>query len=361
MKQLGIIFLTLAITISCQNKTDTGGFTIQGTAKNVPDGTHILLYFFPNTHKVVDSTVVMGEKFQFKGNLDRPTLAHVRMPNSRDDKTFWLENAEILVVGEKGRFMDAEITGSKTQDESTLLLARKDSLFNEMEKLEAMVTDSNRDSLFTIYEQMQNVEVGINQKFIAEYPESYESLTRLNWSKERLGGHKTEQLFSSLGTELQASEEGKAIQEFIVKNQTLAIGDNYVDFEQSDPDGQMVRLSDVKGKYTLLEFWASWCGPCRSFNPELVELHEQYKDQGFEILGISLDSDEGRWKEAIEKDGLTWTNVSDLKGANNEAAMIYGVRDIPDNFLIDENGKIVARFIRGDALKNKLKEVFEIK
>jgi peroxiredoxin len=359
MKQLGIIFLVFAIATSCQNKTDTRGFTIQGTAKNVPDGTHILLYFFPNTHKVVDSTVVMGEKFQFKGNLDRPTLAHVRMPNSRDDKTFWLENAEIRVVGEKGRFSDAEITGSKTQDESVLLLSRKDSIFNEMEKLEAMVTDSNRDSLFIIYEQMQNVEVGINQKFIAEYPESYESLTRLNWSKERLGGHKTEQLFSSLGTELKASEEGKTIQEFIAKNQTLAIGDNYVDFEQSNTAGEMVRLSEMKGKYTLIEFWASWCGPCRSFNPELVELYDQYHDQGFEILGVSLDSDENRWKGAIEKDELTWANVSDLKGANNEAAMIYGVRDIPDNLLIDENGKIVARFIRGNALKNRLKEVFD--
>lgn len=359
MKQLGIIFLVFAIIASCKNKSDTEGFTIQGTAKNVPDGTHILLYFFPNTHKVVDSTVVMDEKFQFKGSLDRPTLAHVRMPNSRDDKTFWLENAEIKVVGEKGRFSDAEITGSKTQDESILLLARKDSIFKEMEKLEAMVTDSNRDSLFMIYEQMQNVEVSINQKFIAEYPESYESLTRLNWSKERLGGHKTEQLFSSLDKELQLSEEGKAIQEFIAKNQTFDIGDNYADFEQSNTTGQMVRLSEIKGKYTLLEFWASWCGPCRSFNPELVELYDQYHDQGFEILGVSLDSDKDRWENAIEKDGLTWTNVSDLKGSNNEAAMIYGVRDIPDNFLIDENGKIVARFIRGDALKNKLKEVFD--
>ncbi|HTO34757.1 MAG TPA: TlpA disulfide reductase family protein [Flavobacterium sp.] len=115
----------------------------------------------------------------------------------------------------------------------------------------------------------------------------------------------------------------------------------------------------MKGKYTLLEFWASWCGPCRSFNPELMEQYELYKEEGFEILSVSLDTDKEKWEKAIQKDGLTWPNVSDLRGENNEAAMIYGVRDIPDNFLIDENGIIIARFIRGESLKNKLKELFD--
>ncbi|WP_082794000.1 peroxiredoxin family protein [Roseivirga seohaensis] len=127
---------------------------------------------------------------------------------------------------------------------------------------------------------------------------------------------------------------------------------------QANVDGQTIQLSELKGKYTLIEFWASWCGPCRAFNPELVEL---YNDQGFEILGVSLDSNKEKWEKAIEKDGLTWPNVSDLKGDNNEAAMIYGVRDIPDNFLIDENGIIIDRFIRGEKLQMRLKQLFNEK
>ena len=114
-------------------------------------------------------------------------------------------------------------------------------------------------------------------------------------------------------------------------------------------------------EYTLINFWASWCGPCRSFNPELVEQYKLYKDKGFEIFGVSLDTDKEKWRKAIEKDGLNWENVSDLKGNNNQAAVTYGVRDIPDNFLIDDNGIIIARFIRGQELDKKLKELFNTK
>ena len=252
-----------------------------------------------------------------------------------------------------------KIDGPETQKEAELLLKRKDSIFKEMENLEAKVTDKNRDSLFVIYEKMIDVEIEINNKFIQEYPDSYESLTRLNWSKERMGSEKTAKIFSLLDSELKSTEEGKAIEDFIANNKNLEVGDKYVGIEQPDINGKMIELSQIHKKYTLIEFWASWCGPCRSFNPELVELYKMYKDKGFEIFGVSLDTDKEKWKKAIEKDGVIWANVSDLKGNNNKAAMIYGVRDIPDNFLIDENGIIIARFIRGEKLEKKLKELFD--
>jgi len=155
--------------------------------------------------------------------------------------------------------------------------------------------------------------------------------------------------------------EGKAIAEFISNNKNLKIGDKFVDIKQSNVNGKMTKLSQIHKKYTLIEFWASWCGPCRSFNPELVEQYKLYKDKGFEIFGVSLDTDKEKWRKAIEKDGLNWENVSDLKGNNNQAAVTYGVRDIPDNFLIDDNGIIIARFIRGQELDEKLKELFNTK
>lgn len=345
--------------ISCQSDPVNKGYLINGIVKGVPDSTKVLLYLFPEKDIVADSAIVINEKFQFKGNISRPRLAHLRIIESRDSRTFWLENQKIDIIGQKGNFIDSKISGSKTQKESELLLNRKDSIFEEMKRLEAQVTESNRDSLFVIYEQMQEVEIKINKQFIRDYPHSYESLTRLNWSKERMGSEQTAEVFSHLSLELQGTDEGIAIEEFIAKNKSLRIGDQFVDFEQPDINQQVVKFSDMKKKYTLLEFWASWCGPCRGSNPELVELYKKYNNKGFEILGVSFDSNQEKWQNAIEQDGLLWINVSDLKGTNNEAAMIYGVRDIPDNFLIDENGIIISRFIRGKELEIKLNELFD--
>lgn len=358
MKTIFSLSILLTLLISCQDKSKNEGYIIQGTTKHIPDSTRVLLYLYPKTDEIADSAIVVNDKFSFEGKVKRPTLAHLRIISSRDNKTFWLENKKIRFEGEKGKFSNAQITGSDTQKEAELLLKRKDSVFKEMERLEAMVTDGNRDSLFKIYEQIQLEEIKINLQFINDHPDSYESLFRLNVSKERLGAAETDKAFTLLNPELQTTEEGKTIEAFIISNKNLKIGDQFIDIEQPDINGHRVKLSEIKGKYTLIEFWASWCGPCRSFNPELTAQYELHKDKGFEILGVSLDTDKEKWGEAIEKDGLSWVNVSDLKGFNNEAAMIYGVRDIPDNFLIDEHGVIIARFIRGEELKDKLRELF---
>ena len=179
----------------------------------------------------------------------------------------------------------------------------------------------------------------------------------LNIYKTTWGKDKTSQLFALASEAIKQSENGKAIARFISLNKDPQIGDKYVDFEQENPAGQKVKLSDIKGKYVLLEFWASWCGPCRQSNPSLVKAFKGYNDRGFEILGVSLDQDSTSWIKAIEKDSLTWENVSDLMGSENEAALIYGVNGIPDNVLIDENGIIIGRALRGDNLKNKLQEL----
>ena len=130
------------------------------------------------------------------------------------------------------------------------------------------------------------------------------------------------------------------------------------DFEQEDPNGQSVKLSDFKGQYLLLDFWASWCGPCRRENPNVVKMYAKYRAKGFEILGISLDNNRQRWLNAIEKDQLTWPQVSDLKGWSNKVAQQYQVTAIPKTFLLDPAGKIIAVNLRGPALEAKLEEIF---
>ena len=144
----------------------------------------------------------------------------------------------------------------------------------------------------------------------------------------------------------------------LVRMEASADGGTAPDFKQATPDGKQFGLSDLRGKVVLIDFWASWCGPCRRENPNVVKLYNRFKDKGFDILGVSLDTDRARWLGAIEADGLVWPQVSDLKGWQNEVGQLYGVRSIPHTVLVDREGKIIAKNLRGAALEAKVAEIF---
>ncbi|MEZ4970933.1 MAG: TlpA disulfide reductase family protein [Flavobacteriaceae bacterium] len=357
IKHLGLVIITLLIGISCQEgHTKSDSYSVNGIIKNMPDSSKVVMYLDMDT--ILDSTLVLNEKFQFKGTVERPRRVMLRIESTRDGRMFWLENKTIHITGEKGNFYNSKVTGSQTQVEAELLMEKQDSIRKEMDKLGNLLTESNMDSLFAINEEMLDVVAEITRDFIKDHPNSYESLPALDFAMRRLGGAEAGKVFALLNKELQSTKEGKAIAKFIEINKNPKVGEKFVDFEMADIQGKTIRLSEILGKYTLLEFWSSSCGPCREFNPELVQEYELYSDKGFAILNVSLDTNKEKWLRAIEKDGLTWQNVSDLKGMQNEAALIYGVDAIPENFLIDENGTIIARYLRGDNLKNKLKELF---
>jgi peroxiredoxin len=137
------------------------------------------------------------------------------------------------------------------------------------------------------------------------------------------------------------------------------IGDHFIDFEMQSPEGEIKKLSEFKGKVTLLEFWASWCGPCQWEMPNIKKVYEEFHNDGFEIFAVSLDIDKDSWTKAIEKGNLSWHHVSELKSIGNTADLIYGISGIPANFLINEDGIIIARNLRGDNLEKKLKEIMK--
>ena len=149
----------------------------------------------------------------------------------------------------------------------------------------------------------------------------------------------------------------KLIHQSINSAKATSIGRQAIDFTQPDVNGKNISLSSYKGKYVLVDFWASWCGPCRTENPNVLKAYNDYKEKGFDVLGISLDNDKAAWLKAIQKDHLPWTQVSDLKAQNNDAYVAYGIKGIPFNVLLDKNGVIVGKNLRGEGLEKKLKEI----
>ena len=193
------------------------------------------------------------------------------------------------------------------------------------------------------------------QNFIFENPNSLLSVEILTNLKFLYGKELTQKLFSPMSEKIKNSKLGLDISNFIQLYQNPKVNEQYIDFELANQNGEKIKLSEHLGKYTLIYFWASWCGPCRKSNPELVEIHKTYKNKGLTIIGVSIDDEKKSWTQAIEKDSLVWINVSDLKGKENVAAIKYGVTGVPTNFLINEKGIIIAKDIDLETLKKLIK------
>lgn len=360
MRKILLVFMLLVSTLSCKESQETTGYKINGLLKNIPDNT--IVYISANNKKI-DSTTVLNGKFALSGKVEIPTNVYLIIEEPFNFKAFWLENKEIYFEAEEGEFREAIITGSKTQEEEEILSEKLMDIQNEMDELEDAdlegMTDLEIDSIKSIYDQLEKKYASINQTFIKEFPNSLVSAHVLNTYASTWGKEITEELFEEFPVENKNTEYGKEIAKYIALNQEPKIGEPFVDFEMEDESGTLRKLSEMKGKVVLLEFWASWCGPCRVENPNLVKTYERFHPKGFEIFAVSLDIKKDNWLRAIEKDQLIWTHVSDLKGNGNLASLTYGVSAIPDNFLIDQNGVIIGRELRGEELNKKLEEILE--
>ena len=228
----------------------------------------------------------------------------------------------------------------------------------------ANVTGSNEENLSqTLSKETESLTREETLKkdiaFVNNNPSSIHSAYILSVYSSTWGKEKSKELFDQFSVENKNSEYGKSISKYIELNKNPQIGEKYVDFEMEDTNGKTRKISDFEDKLILLEFWASNCGPCRQENPNLVKTYEKYKPKGFEIYAVSQDTKKSSWLNAIKKDKLPWLQVSDLKGKDNSASLIYGINGIPDNFLIDKSGIIIGRNLRGEKLNKKLEELLK--
>jgi peroxiredoxin len=335
MKKIILLF-SLAFIVFTMSfaKMKANKFEINGTTFGFADSTMIFLDDITSSSPAtIDSTLIMKGHFRMEGVIKEKTLHTViRTKDFSDYKFFWLENAVIGFSAGKGKFRNAGIVGSKTQEKQQEL-----------------------DSLVGI----KGNEKETDQVFISNNPASIVSAYILSVYCSSWGRDTTAMLYGKLSKDNQGSSYGRNIFEYITLNKNVKIGDQYVDFSEQDTQGQAAKLSDLKGRYVLLDFWASWCGPCRQENPRLVKTYHEFSNKGFTVFGVSVDDNKEFWLDAVKTDSLSWTNVSDLKGTQNKAALMYGVSYYPCNFLIAPDGKIIAKDLRGEALEARLKEIFK--
>ena len=372
-RNLILIMAAVAMLASCNNK----GYVIEGTFVNTDDSVSVerKAYLFSEFSNVTDTADIIDGKFTFKGKIEEPVPYLIGIEGMQGGAEIFLENGKYTAeIEQSGPYMSHSlVNGGNTQSVFyNIAKTHSDVMDKHGIDIEAImqemyspdITEERIDELqdmmnkaFAESDSLQNI---IIEAYEAENPLSYYALTRLYYDMGTMS-------LEDIAEELQPYTENgtfassplvKKISEYLTANSHLMKGQPAPDFTVPDMEGNDVTFSSIypKHKVTMIDFWASWCGPCRNFNPVLVEIYNEYHDKGFEIVGVSMDNDKESWLQAIKDDGLTWIQLSDLAYWNTKPRELYNVSYIPQNVLVDSEGKIIATKLDEAGLEEVLDE-----
>ena len=381
MKRILILVVLLVAFVGCKQEPRTD-FVINGIAQDVYNGSRVYLKDVSNLGREVytDTAIVMDGKFILKGSVNEPKVRFLEIQGVPGEFLFMLENSEIEIEINKQLMLESTATGSKTHNDlvayqdgikelqeenrnliNTFMKYRKEQDTARLDSMKVLLEDhgqrflkfpakyvkDNNDSYFSL--NLIGLEANKKKFDIEDFLDAYDNLTP-SLKNTPMGG-KVKRKLDSINTEYQ-------------KTAHLQVGKIAPSFEAPKPDGTIVSLEELKGKVTIIDFWAAWCGPCRRENPNIVKIYNEYHDKGLEIIGVSLDGNSRQsnpkkaWLDAIEKDKLAWTQVSHLKYFNDPVARLYDVNAIPATYILDKDGKIVAKNLRGRQLESKIQQLF---
>jgi len=378
MKKLFLTGSVILFMLSCNTKTNIGKFTISGEVKNVPDQKIFLeeLHFSQQPPQVIDTGEVVNGKVNLKSIASEEGLYRLRLEkgsgyifiNDQDAITFSLDGND---AGFKTQTFNSPANGSLKKFISVIdsLQAQLFAASNGIKALtEAHASDSALQASENGLSQLKNSYNNFVEKYIdttaspvialfalgytQQIPQDSVSLIANRLTKKFPNHHALNDLVAQYNASLtqpQRSDSGSK----------LTAGLEAPDLTMPDVNGKPLSLKSLRGKYVLVDFWASWCGPCREENPNVVAAYQKFKDKNFTILGVSLDKNKAAWLKAIKDDNLTWNHMSDLKFWNSAAVPLYNIDGIPFNVLLDPQGRIIAAALRGDDLQKKLQEVLK--
>ncbi|GAB1374583.1 TlpA disulfide reductase family protein [Bacteroidales bacterium] len=365
MKKI-IFFAALVGLFACQPKHD--GYIIEGTitGENLPEGKAILSNF-ARAEQISDTVDFIGGKFRFEGKVVTPENYAITIEGINGRIQFFLDNSEIIIEGAAEDFPNAKVTGGVTNDLVMGLRKQQeeigakyglDSLMREYGKKET--TPERKAEIIAVYNQSQKEANAVDSAFQAANPNSFYTLIQLTQKVEDYPMAEMEAKVAAFKAlpEFEGNRYIAQIEESLATLKTLEVGMVAPDFTMNDPQGNPIALSSVypNNKITMIDFWAGWCGPCRRFNPTLVEIYKKYNKLGFGVFGVSFDKDAELWNSAIKDDKLTWPQVSDLQYWNSAAAKLYHVKYIPQNIFVDSEGKIIKRKVTEEELVSFIEE-----
>lgn len=355
--------------ISNLNNSETPSYIITIKSENIEDTYLYLSKRLSGSWTNLDSALLSsGKDVVFKGHLKSPEVLYLRLENSDKTISFFAENSDIIILPDFENPDKSTVKGSSVNDELLLY----NSMFSELDLKKASATEEyytarkakdeqKMNEIIALFDEFSEKEMKMNKKFISDNMKSHVSpyiiRSKMYYT---LSLDELKNLVYSLDESLNNSVYVEYLRSHISVLEKVDIGKKYTDISLPTPEGTPFSLSEiVGGKYILIDFWASWCGPCRRENPNLVKIYEEFHEKGFEILGVSFDTSDEGWKKAIEDDHLTWPQISDLKGWGSAAAGLYGVNSIPHGVLLDPDGIIIEKNLSSEDLHEVLKKVLK--